>query len=260
MIENVPAVERDKSRVVKRARNLLERLGYATDTMIVSAVDIGVAQRRQRHVLLAMRDGNPDIEAAVRAARTPRPRDLSWAINDLLGKNDSRMDAPGILSPANRKRAEYLLKRDEYDLPNRHRPMCQRGPHKYKSMYGRLRWDEPAQTITSGFGSPGQGRYLHPELARTLTPHEAARLQFFPDWFNFDRLKTRRELARAIGNAVPPKLAFVVAHHVFYRPERASRVQGRGAAVHSRYEGDSIPVVPGLSRPSEVGLASGAAR
>jgi DNA (cytosine-5)-methyltransferase 1 len=81
-------------------------------------------------------------------------------------------------------------------------------------MYGRLQWDEPAQTITSGFGSPGQGRYLHPKKLRTLTPHEAARIQFFPDWFDFSLFRHRKYLSRALGNAVPPKLAFVVAAHL----------------------------------------------
>jgi DNA (cytosine-5)-methyltransferase 1 len=48
-----------------------------------------------------------------------------------------------------------------------------------------------------------------------LTPHEAARLQFFPDWYDFGELASqRRAIARAIGNAVPPKLAFVLAHHL----------------------------------------------
>ena len=80
-------------------------------------------------------------------------------------------------------------------------------------MYGRLSWTRPAQTITTGFGSPGQGRYLHPSELRTLTPHEAARIQFFPDWYDFSPLKHRNALSRAIGNAVPPKLAFVLASH-----------------------------------------------
>jgi DNA (cytosine-5)-methyltransferase 1 len=80
-------------------------------------------------------------------------------------------------------------------------------------MYGRLDFARPAQTITTGFGSPGQGRYLHPSELRTLTPHEAARIQFFPDWFDFSPLEHRNALSRAIGNAVPPKLAFVLASH-----------------------------------------------
>jgi DNA (cytosine-5)-methyltransferase 1 len=73
-------------------------------------------------------------------------------------------------------------------------------------MYGRLLWDEPAQTITTGFGSMGQGRFVHPGRPRTLTPHEAARLQTFPDFFTFRKARTRHALARMIGNAVPPLL------------------------------------------------------
>jgi DNA (cytosine-5)-methyltransferase 1 len=101
-------------------------------------------------------------------------------------------------------------------LPNKLRPPCHRNKpdHRYKSMYGRLRWDQPAQTITTGFGSPGQGRYLHPDLPRTLTPHEAARVQFFPDWFDFGKAPSRSALAHCIGNAVPPKLGFAAARYL----------------------------------------------
>jgi DNA (cytosine-5)-methyltransferase 1 len=102
---------------------------------------------------------------------------------------------------------KYLLDRGEYDLPNELRPPCHQGDHSYKSMYGRLKWDEPAQTITSGFGSIGQGRYMHPERARALTAHEAARIQGFPDYFDFSSCPTRSALATMIGNAVPPALA-----------------------------------------------------
>jgi DNA (cytosine-5)-methyltransferase 1 len=76
-------------------------------------------------------------------------------------------------------------------------------------MYGRLKPHEPAQTITSGFGSPGQGRFVHPTQLRTLTPHEAARLQFFPDFFDFSLAKKKTALASMIGNAAPMKLSYV---------------------------------------------------
>jgi DNA (cytosine-5)-methyltransferase 1 len=218
LIENVPAIERDHFDVCSRAQEALERLGYATATKIVSLADIGVPQRRQRHVLLAVAGGGiPDLAAAIDTARVEKQRDVRWAIADLRGQWSSPLDDAGALSPENQDRARYLLQSGEYDLPNALRPPCQRGVHKYKSMYGRLRWDEPAQTITSGFGSPGQGRYLHPDEPRTLSPHEAARLQFLPDWFDFSGLASRRSVARTIGNAVPPKLSFVIAHHVLAR-------------------------------------------
>src|SRR5439155_20605066 len=78
--------------------------------------------------------------------------------------------------------------------------------HTYNSMYGRLSWNEPAQTITTGFGSMGQGRFVHPALSRTLTPHEAARLQTLPDFYDLDTSKGRGAWAMVIGNAVPPPL------------------------------------------------------
>jgi DNA (cytosine-5)-methyltransferase 1 len=52
----------------------------------------------------------------------------------------------------------------------------------------------------------GQGRYVHPRRHRTLTPREAARLQFFPDFFDFSVVPERSAWSQMIGNAVPPKL------------------------------------------------------
>ncbi len=68
----------------------------------------------------------------------------------------------------------------------------------------------PAWTITTGFLVMGQGRFIHPLARRVITPHEGARLQFFPDFFDFGN-RSRREYAKMIGNAVPPKMATIVA-------------------------------------------------
>jgi DNA (cytosine-5)-methyltransferase 1 len=119
-----------------------------------------------------------------------------------------------VAAPAadSRARMEYLFAHDAYELPDALRPACHRDkPHTYRSIYGRLRWDRPAQTITRGFYSMCMGRYVHPERARTLTAHEAARLQFFPDSFDFGPVTSRTALARIIGNAVPMKLSYVAA-------------------------------------------------
>ena len=92
------------------------------------------------------------------------------------------------------------------------RPDCHRlKEHSYKSVYGRMYWEQPAQTITSGFTSMGQGRFVHPKAKRTITPHEAARLQFIPDFFSFGDTIRRTSLAEIIGNAVPTKLTYVLA-------------------------------------------------
>jgi len=74
-----------------------------------------------------------------------------------------------------------------------------------------MHWDQPAQTITSGFTCTGQGRFAHPREPRTITPHEAARLQLIPDFFSFSSDLRRGALCEMIGNAVPAKLAYVLA-------------------------------------------------
>jgi DNA (cytosine-5)-methyltransferase 1 len=79
-------------------------------------------------------------------------------------------------------------------------------------LFGRLWWDRPAVTIRTEFFKPEKGRYLHPEQHRPITHREAARFQSFPDDFVFKG--TKLEIARQIGNAVPPLLAGAVASSV----------------------------------------------
>ena len=80
-------------------------------------------------------------------------------------------------------------------------------------LFGRLWWDRPAFTIRTEFYKPEKGRYLHPQQHRPITHREAARLQSFPDDFIFKGTKV--EIAKQIGNAVPPLLAACVADMVY---------------------------------------------
>jgi DNA (cytosine-5)-methyltransferase 1 len=212
VVENVPAVLNDRGRVVDKTVAAFMRLGYSVDHAVVDLATLGVPQRRRRHVLLASLKRTPDINVTMSRYRRP-VRTVRWAISDIESvTSQSVLDEPAKATAVNQKRIDYLFRHNRYDLPDHMRPDCHRlRQHKYKSVYGRLAWDSPAQTITSGFTCMGQGRYVHPRQKRTLTPHEAARLQFIPDFFAFPGDLTRTALAGMIGNAVPAKLTYVMA-------------------------------------------------
>ena len=212
IIENVPAVLHDEGRVVDRTAEHLTKTGYTVDHAAVEISDLGIAQRRRRHVLVASLERKPDIGRWTSLYKRD-PLAVSWAIGDLRRKPfDSTLNSVTKPTSTTKQRIEFLFEHDLYDLPDEQRPDCHRlNNHSYKSVYGRLAWDEPAQTITSGFTCMGQGRFVHPKEKRTITPHEAARLQFIPDFFQFDDKSPRTRLAEMIGNVVPPKLTYVLA-------------------------------------------------
>lgn len=212
IVENVPQVLRDRTGSVSRTLRSLEAEGYYVDHDVIEMASLGVPQRRRRHVLVGSLKRKVNVGAMIgRYRRTERS--VGWALDDLLySRSTAVMDQPSATSEANIKRIDYLFDNELYDLPDSLRPDCHRlKPHRYKSVYGRMRWEEPAQTITSGFLNMGQGRFVHPKLRRTLTLHEGARLQMIPDFFSFDGLSTRTTMAEMIGNAVPPKATYVLA-------------------------------------------------
>ena len=207
-IENVPTVRHDRGGVVERSTQVLQAAGYSVSSDVFPLVKFGVPQRRRRHILLAASNDRIDPSVMDRlgsACDDHAERSVRWAIEDLVDQTtESGPDAASKPVPVNLERMQWLIDQNEYDLPNPMRPKCHHGSHSYTSMYGRLRWDAPAQTITTGFGCMGQGRFVHPAQPRTLTPHEAARLQTLPDFFDLDTRKGRGVWAKVIGNAVPP--------------------------------------------------------
>jgi DNA (cytosine-5)-methyltransferase 1 len=211
LIENVVGVAHDKQRVMQRTLEHLDSLGFELSSAIMDASAIGVPQRRRRLVILASRIRAPSVPEIISMFRSDI-RDVRWAIEDLRhAASDDLFDRPARSNSDTRARIEHLFASDSFELPDALRPACHRDKkHTYKSIYGRLRWEQAAQTITSGFYSMCMGRYVHPAEPRTLTAHEAARLQFFPDHFDFSSITRRTSLAQIIGNAVPMKLSYAI--------------------------------------------------
>jgi DNA (cytosine-5)-methyltransferase 1 len=215
IIENVPAVLNDSQEVVRSARALLVKSGYKIDDAVFSADEFGVPQSRRRHFLVGVRNSDYEFELRplMESLRLSKVT-VRQAIGDLLRvKSSAPLDTTAALSPENVRRIDWLFDHDAYDLPDRHRPKCHQNGHTYQSVYGRMKWDEPAQTITGGFLTPGRGRFIHPGARRTMTPREAARLQSFPDSYEFQpggRPFTRAMFTKVVGDAVPPLMARAV--------------------------------------------------
>lgn len=215
IIENVPGVTVSQERVIEGARESLAKIGYSVSECTINLSEFGVPQQRKRHVLVAS-ESHFDLPVLVKSCRqvaSGRVLDAILDIADLAAYDGNPFDRATTVSKDNRARIDYLFDNDLYDLPNFMRPPCHRDKnHSYVSMYGRIHPDRPAQTITGGFGSMGQGRFVHPTRRRMITAHEAARLQGFGDGFDFSAARDMSSLRRMIGNAAPPALSeFVVA-------------------------------------------------
>jgi DNA (cytosine-5)-methyltransferase 1 len=78
----------------------------------------------------------------------------------------------------------------------------------FSSCYSRLEHDLPSVTLTVNFVHPASNKCIHPTQDRALTPREGARLQGFPDAFEF--VGTRAQIVKQIGNAVPPLFGRII--------------------------------------------------
>lgn len=215
VIENVPGVRASKEGVARAAVELLTDAGYSVTHGVLKADELGWPQRRSRFFLVATKGWAPIPLTDVAQALAHPARPISWALEDLLDRDEGTVmtDLPR-LSAENIDRINHLHDEGIYDLPNAERPDCHKNGTTYGAVYGRMQWDAPAQTLTTGFLTPGRGRYVHALRRRTLTPREAARLQGFPDDYCFrvgGQDPSRKNLTKWIGDAVPAPLGMAAA-------------------------------------------------
>ena len=216
IIENVRDVDKSEGNEVQIAIETLKRRGYKVEYDTLDADDFGVAQTRTRHFLIARKDKKPDF-TEIDQFKLNKPRTLRWAIEDLKSKLTTEGDFNSTTkkkTDLNQERMQWLIDNDEYELCHELKPPSHQKKNTHPAVYGRMHWDEPSSTITAGFTSNGQGRYTHPDAnpGRTITPHEGARIQSFPDWYKFPDNEGRGVLTKSIGNAVPPLLAIYVCY------------------------------------------------
>ena len=229
VMENVPnLLTAEKGYFKREIEELFSKMGYILDAGVLNAADYGVPQNRRRAVII----GKKTNEERVNLLPKPVNKKVSvWdAISDLAYLNSGEGDE--IQDYKFEARSEYQKKMRinsnkllNHKATNHSKlalerlalvPPEQGEEHLTKSIYSgtwcRMQKDDVSVTITTRFDTPSSGRFTHPYLNRAITVREAARIQSFPDTFEFVGPKISQ--MKQVGNAVPPLLANKIADSI----------------------------------------------
>jgi DNA (cytosine-5)-methyltransferase 1 len=229
VMENVPELLRSKEYAAfKDAAE--QTLGFVVEGRILNAADYGVPQRRRRAIVIGVRNGSipwPKQTHFDPAGEIP-PRGRPWrTFRDAVKGVPRRPSGRNWHIGRNPRPSSIIRYRHvPHDGGNRFQmqasldaaglgdlvPRCWRNkPSGTTDVFGRLYWRRPAFTIRTEFFKPEKGRYLHPSEDRPITIREAARCMSFPDDFELPADQKWTEIAKQLGNAVPPLLARAIA-------------------------------------------------
>lgn len=229
VMENVPnLLTAEGGYFRKEIEELFNSMGYQLKMGVLNASDYGVPQNRRRAVIIGKRGSEaPDL---------PKPQNKTvtiWdAISDLAYlssgegaeeqeyRNEPQSEYQKMLRDGSAmlhnhvatKHSDLALERLAMIPPNAGKEVLPE-EHLTKSIYSgtwtRMRKDEISVTITTRFDTPSSGKFTHPFLDRAITVREAARIQSFPDSFQF--VGNKGSQMKQVGNAVPPLLAGAIA-------------------------------------------------
>ena len=242
VMENVPFMAHERHRpVVDKALEALPSRYHVLPGMLLNAQDYGAATNRMRLIWIGVDTSRADIPSSasfmseaceqpitVRDAITDVPEPVADTENEPLPyrllKRVSEYGCmmrlpppPGLSNPDARSRCVAgvvtgnSVTRHSQAVIARFRGV-EAGSQERISRYSRLRWDSPGPVLRAGTGkdrgSFQAARPIHPEMPRVISVREAARLQGFPDWFEFSDTKWHSH--RMIGNSIAPPLASAI--------------------------------------------------
>lgn len=217
LVENVPGILSSEDSVLPDFIDFLDAKGYKNkEYRIVNMKNHSIPQNRRRFSLIATRL-NSSIFLPHGSSKEKTVRDVLGEKNGFpkvsAGNNDRTTFYHTVanLSELNLKRVKKTPKNGGTRLAWKDNPELQLNCYigkddSFRDVYGRLRWDRPASTITTNFYKTSNGRFSHPEENRALSIREGATLQSFPKTYIF-KPTSMIKAAKLIGNAVPPKYA-----------------------------------------------------
>lgn len=245
-VRREPVIDHYGDLVMNKLAEEFDRIGYSIEYRTMLATDFGVPQNRERVFIIGIRkDLDVEWEYPIGAGPVYTVED---AISDLPAVSEGETREEYTKGPQN---AYQRLMRGSNEKITEHfcgiygdkiRTVIENvaeGEGKndfnkkveagliekkyyltsgYGNTYGRLERNKPSTTITNNLATPSALRCIHYEQNRALTPREGARIQSFPDWYQFEGNRT--DVARQIGNAVPPLMAMAFAEQIIKTLEK----------------------------------------
>ncbi len=231
VMENVSGIagKRGKTILEQLIKNV-ETIGYKVHIKLLDAQDYEVPQRRKRYILVGVRNDIEDNYVYPPASNkrvTVRDTIAFLPVPPEDGKDhpDYPLHRRDKLSAKNLERINAIKEGQGRDnLPENLLADCHKVDSSiigYRNVYGRMAWDEVAPTITARFDSFTRGKFGHPDQPRSVSLREGALLQTFPIDFMF--VGNKVEVARQIGNAVPPLLGEAIGKSIIKAYEKGRK-------------------------------------
>lgn len=204
LAENVKGLTtHDGGKTLQTMLDVFKELGYEVEWKVLDAWNYGVAEKRQRVVIIGTRN---DLKHEIKF-EYPKPHNYKPVLKDVL-KNVPKSE--GAKYPEKKKKVFDLVPPGGYwkDLPDDvardYMKSCYFMGGGRTGIARRLSWEEPSLTLTC---SPmmKQTDRCHPDESRPFTTREYARIQSFPD--NWEFAGKMNDVYKQIGNAVPVELA-----------------------------------------------------
>jgi DNA (cytosine-5)-methyltransferase 1 len=252
IFENVRGItETENAFFLNQVISELSALEYHVEHFLLNAADYGVPQKRSRLFVIASKVaknfGSPqksvEKEVTVDEALADLPiLENGSHVPELKYRCTPKSDFARIMRGASDRCYNNLVTRNSLEIIERYKHIPQggnwenipenlMGNYKDRSrchtgIYRRLRPDMPSITI----GNYRKNMLIHPHFDRGLSVREAARLQSFPDWFQFTGSIGFQQ--QQVGNAVPPLLAKAVFEHVLSMPDIVASQAAQNALVN----------------------------
>lgn len=244
-----PVVDHHGEKIMDIIKKQFEELGYNIYYKLFNAVNFGVPENRERVFIVGVRN-DINVEQKLQSPDIKPIITIKEAISDLpiVGENEEKQkydvepqnDFQKLMRGSCKQITQHYC--GEYgdkirtviehvrqgEGKNNFNKLVDAGEVSeeyrltsgYANTYGRLVENQPSPTITNNMTTPSALRCIHYSQNRALTPREGARIQSFPDWYQFDGKK--EHVTKQIGNAVPPLLAISLARQIEQMLEEAS--------------------------------------
>lgn len=186
-------------------KNPTEGLNYKISVHRLNAADYGVPQFRDRVFIIGSKEGHTINEIPKVCETNPTKKSLPYRNVE---------DAFRNLPPLGTQLANHYSRDHSERIIQRYKNLTF-GERDSKTRINKLDPKRPSYAIIVGSDKGGGKGHVHPYEPREVSPRESARIQTFPDWWDFSG--TSRHPIRQVGNAVPPLLAAIVGREIAYK-------------------------------------------